>query len=306
MGDPDLSVVIPSWNGARNLEDKLPSVLMAARVAGDAEVVVADDASRDDTADLLARRFPGVRLVRRETNGGFALNANAGIAAARGRVVLLLNNDVAVRPDAAQRLLEALDVDPGTFAVVPSIVRVRSGVEEALTRIRYRRGVVSTAIDGTPDRPPDYACGGAMAFERERFRSLGGFDPLFGPFYWEDVDLSYRARKRGGTIRFVASARVDHDHGSTIGVRFERRRIVRVYERNRLLFTWKNLHDRPLWRAHLALLGPKLAWDLVAHRAFVAGFADALALRRRIFAARRAERAASVVADRELLKTPQA
>ena len=114
-----------------------------------------------------------------------------------------------------------------------------------------------------------------MAFRREEFLTLGGFDPLFSPFYWEDVDLSYRARKRGRRIVQVEDARVDHDHGRTIGARFSRAEVATVYERNRLLFTWKNLTDPGLWRAHLAALPAKTLWDIVAHPAFVRGLGRA-------------------------------
>jgi len=140
-----------------------------------------------------------------------------------------------------------------------------------------------------------------MAFRREEFLALGGFDPLFSPFYWEDVDLSYRARKRGRRIGFVPGARADHDHGKTIGAKFSRERISRVYERNRLIFTWKNLTDPGLWRTHLLSLPAKAIWDAATHRAFVAGLSDALALRGRIRTARERERAEAAASDRDLL-----
>jgi GT2 family glycosyltransferase len=299
LSAPELSVVVPSWNGAATLRAHLPSVLTAAGAAF--EVLVCDDGSDDDSPGILAREFPAARVVRRPERGGFARTANAGVAAAAGRVVVLLNNDIEVESHALVRLVTALDADPELFAVVPSIVRSRSGEEEALTRILYRRGVVATDCAGSPDRPPAYACGGAMAFRRAEFEALGGFDPLFSPFYWEDVDLSYRARKRGRTIGFVPLARVVHDHGRTIGRRFAQAEVARVYERNRLLFTWKNLGDPGLWRRHLALLPAKAAFDVAAHPAFVRGLCDALRLRRDVAARRRVERAEARIADRGLL-----
>lgn len=292
--------MVPSWNGAATLRAHLPSVL--AGVAGSsAEVVVCDDGSDDDSPAILAREFPPVRVVRRDARGGFALTANAGVEAAAGRVVVLLNNDIEVTGGALARLVEALDADPGLFAVVPSILRTRTGQEEALTRIRFRRGVVSTDCLGSREDAPAYACGGAMAFRRAEFTALGGFDPLFSPFYWEDVDLSYRARKRGRRIGFAPQARVVHDHGRTIGRRFEAGEVARVYERNRLIFTWKNLLDSALWGRHLALLPAKAAYDVVAHPAFVRGLCDALRLRGDVAVRRRVERAEARTSDRLLL-----
>lgn len=296
-----LSIAIPSWNGLALLRRHLPSVLQDAARSGAAEVLVCDDGSEDGTAEALAREFPSVRCVRRESRGGFSLAASQAVGEARGEVVVLLNNDMEVKDGCFAALLGALATDPALFAAVPSIVRVASGIEEARTRLQFRRGVISTSIEGAQGAAPAYACGGAMAFPRAEFLDLGGFDPLFSPFYWEDVDLSYRARKRGRRIAWVEGARVDHDHNATIGARFDRRAVARVYERNRLLFTWKNLTEPALWRAHLLALAPKAAWDLAVHPAFVHGLADAWRLRRRVGERRRVERASASVSDRELL-----
>ncbi len=301
MTGSGLSVVIPSWNGRPLLEEHLPSVLDAAAGIAGTEVIVSDDGSTDGTEEAISRRFRPARVVRRGRNGGFGPAANDGVAAACGAVVILLNNDVTVAPGTLERLAGALEASPETFAAVPSIVRRRSTEDEARTRIRLRFGVVSTSIGEDTGTDPAYACGGAMAFRRAEFLALGGFDSLYAPFYWEDVDLSYRARKRGRRILHVAGARVDHDHGRTIGERIDRRRVAEIYERNRLLFTWKNLDDPALRRTHMVLLPLKLAWDLAAYPAFVRGFRDAWALRPALVPARRRERAEATIGDRELL-----
>jgi GT2 family glycosyltransferase len=301
VSGPGLSIVIPSWNGKEPLEEHLPGFLDAAAGIRGAEVIVSDDGSTDGTADTLARRFPGARIVRRPRNGGFGPAANDGVAAARGDFVFLANNDVALPSGTAERLGAALEASPEAFAVVPSIVRRESGDDEARTRILFRRGVVSTSLGGDAGADPAYACGGAMMFRRAEFLALGGFDPLYAPFYWEDVDLSYRARKRGRRILHVADARVEHDHGRTIGKRFASPGVARVYERNRLIFTWKNLTDPPSWRNHLLLLPWKAAWDLAAYPAFVSGLLEAMRVRRAVLERRREERASSSVPDRVLL-----
>ncbi len=297
-----LSVVIPSWNGREALQEHLPSVLRAAGEVPSHEVIVADDASNDDTADLLRRGFPEVRLVSRPSRGGFAAAANDGIAAASGEVVLLLNNDMEVQPGAVARLTEAAASDAGVFAHVPRIVRAKTGLDESATRLLFRRGIVSTDLGAGPGGAPAYACGGAMAFRRRDFLAVGGFDLLFSPFYWEDVDLSYRARKRGWAIALVPEARVDHDHGRTIGRRFDQTTIEILYERNRLIFTWKNVTDAGLFRRHLATLPAKTIWDLAAHPPFVRGLKRALAVRREILARRRIEHLEAVRSDGDLLE----
>src|SRR4030095_3826855 len=95
-----------------------------------------------------------------------------------------------------------------------------------------------------------FACGGAAAYDRSLWVALGGLDPLYAPFYWEDVDLSWRARKRGWRIVHVPASVVHHEHSATIGSRFDARRVRIVYERNRLLFQWKNLTSMRLTASH--------------------------------------------------------
>lgn len=302
MPDPRLSVVIPSWNGAEPLAEHLPSVLAAADRAGGAEVIVADDGSDDGTAAEVPGRFAGVRVASRPVNGGFAKAANAGVAAASARLVLLLNNDMEVEPDAFRALLAAVEADERVFAAVPSIVRKATGVEESGTVLRFRRGVVSAGLAQGTIPEPAYGCGGAMLFRKSVFDGLGGFDELFSPFYWEDVDLSYRARKRGLTVHLAPGARVIHDHGRTIGARFDGAAVSRIYERNRLIFTWKNLTDPPLWRSHLAMLPAKAAWDLARHRAFARGLVDAWRLRSELRGRRSREVRDGRVPDRALLR----
>ena len=296
-----VSVAIPTWNGIEALRQHLPSVLAGAGEVG-AEVVVCDDGSTDGTPEALAREMPEVRVVVRARNGGFAPAATDAVGACGGDAVLLLNNDMELHRGALPALVGALGADAELFAVVPSIVRVGTGVEESGTRLLFRRGVVATDLGAPPGAAPAYACGGAMLVRAAAFRALGGFDPLFAPFYWEDVDLSYRARKRGLRLARVLDARVAHDHGRTIGSRFARADVARIYERNRLLFTWKNVTDGGPWRRHLAALPLKLAWDLVAHPDFAHGLRAALRLRREVAGRRRTERLEALVPDRQLLE----
>lgn len=297
----DMSIVIPSWNGREILRTHLPSVLRAAEAAGDAEIVVADDNSTDGSELMLATEFPKVRIVRRPWNGGFAWAANDGVAAARGRNVFLINNDIELTESATRLLSARLGAHPTLFAVVPRILHATSGQNQASTRLRFRRGTFETRIVGSETDSPHYASGAAMAFRREDFLALGGFDTLLAPFYWEDVDLSYRARKRGRGVAMISEACVYHDHDKTIGQHFKDRARSRIYERNRLLFTWKNLTDPVLWMRHIAVLPPKCLWDLLAHRAFLLGLRDALRLRERVQRLRANEVLESVVTDRLLV-----
>ena len=305
-----ISVVIPSWNGAALLRRNLPAVLAACERYGDGEVVVCDDGSDDGTAERMARDFPAVRVVMRSVNGGFAKAANDGIHAASGKIVVCLNNDIRPEPDFLGHLVRALEREPDLLAAAPRILNQRFGGDEARTLAVFRRGFVDLVfpdreVHPLPERGPSpilYACGGAAAFRRERFLALGGFDASYHPFYWEDVDVGWRARRRGwGSVHVPASV-VHHEGGATIGRRFPARLVKIAYERNRLFFLWSNLLDRDLWARHLAWLGPRLGYAALRGRPLVAALLRARPLLGRALRRRREERRAVQVSDRVILE----
>jgi GT2 family glycosyltransferase len=304
-----VSIVIPSWNGWQQLALNLPAVLAACARCGDAEVVVVDDGSEDETCPRLAREYPSVRIVARPSNGGFAAAANDGVQAARGEIAVCLNNDLRPEPGFLAPLLAALRGDTELFAAAPRTWNARFGGDEAPTAARFRAGLIdlvfpdreSAAPSATAPSPILYACGGAAAYRRDRFLALGGFHPLYHPFYWEDADLGWRARRRGWGAVHVPGSVVHHAGGSTIGARFPAAEIRATYERNRLLFIWSNLLDRGLWRRHLAWLGPRLASATARGTPFARGMWRARSRRAAALARRSAERAGARVGDLEIL-----
>jgi GT2 family glycosyltransferase len=288
---PHLSIVIPSWNAAGVLAPHLPRILdEAAHVAGGVEVLVVDDGSDaglDATIALVAAAGPPARLIRRPQHEGFMATANAGAREAAGEFLLFLNTDMHVEEGCFETLLAALDRHSEAFAVTPVIVNLEEGFAESTTRIRFRRGVLDPLSPGRNGQPPPqpgelrriaYPCGGAMACRRRQFLDLGGFLELYGPVYWDDADIGWRARRTGYEVLEVGAARILHDHASTIGAHYAPARIGRLYERNRLLCTWINLVGARAWLAHLGWLFPR--WAGAVLRRQPAGSALPLALAR--------------------------
>jgi len=116
---PRVSVIIPTWNGADLLEACLAS--LREQTFGDFETIVVDNGSTDATLAMLDARFPAVRQVRLPENRGFAPAVNDGIRAARGEILVLLNNDVVVTPGWLEGLRECMDEAPNE---VPGLRRV--------------------------------------------------------------------------------------------------------------------------------------------------------------------------------------
>jgi len=312
---PDLlSVVIPSWNGRDLLEKFLPSVVRAASFHSDNEVIVVDNASDDGSAEMLAERFPEVRVLRMPRNLGFGGGNNAGVRAARNRVVVILNNDMRVEPDAFRRLLEGFQ-DQAVFAVSAQIFfldRNKRREETGLTEGFFAEGFFRfrhAAEDVSGLYPAFYAGGGSSAFDREKYLELGGFDPLFHPFYVEDADLSYNAWKRGWKVLYQPSAIVHHEHRGTIGRRFSAARIDAILKKNHILMVWKNVHRWRWLAGHFFFLYVNLVLSAVFGgnplRITLPGYLGALGGSLRALGGRRRARALAAVDDAEAVLRPQ-
>ncbi len=296
---PALSVVIPTYNGRRLLETCLASVWRHRPPGVPIEVVVSDDASTDGTADWLASAYPRIRVVRRDRNGGFVAAANAGIAAARGEVVQLLNNDTEVTPGWVESGLAPF-ADPSVGSVAP-LVLVRSdpsrvdsaGDGYALVGWPFKRGHGEPA-SRWEGRPADrvFGASGSSAFYRaSALATVGGFDPAFGSYY-EDIDLAFRLRWAGYSCVFAPDCRILHEVSASYD--HARPELQRRMSRNAELLFWSDL---PLgWMLasllpHLGFTLAQAAWRLARGRLrpFLAGKLDALRMLP-AFRARRADR----------------
>jgi len=180
----------------------------------------------------------GVTVVRTGASLGYGGACNLGAGAVGGELLLFLNDDVLVGPDLLHHL-EGQLADPGVGAVTPDVWSVRLGRSEAGCTVRWRRGLLDTAQG--PLRTTGqvgYPCGAAVALRRAVFEGLGGFDTLYAPGYWEDVDLGLTLARLGLATVAVAEARVEHRHGASFPAPGSPP-VRRLYERNRLLASVK-------------------------------------------------------------------
>ena len=147
-----------------------------------------------------------------------------------------------------------------------------------------------------------YATGGHALVSREKFLALGGFHPLYHPYYWEDTDLGYRAWARGWRVVYEPASRVYHPRGQTIAARERRAALVRVGVKNKLVFIWSNTADRDLLARHAVGLAANLARSAIVGKISVGrGFFDAVRLWPEIMAKRREEMIHRRRSDGEIL-----
>jgi GT2 family glycosyltransferase len=252
------TLIIANYNGRELLAGSLPALVSAAGPAGHHTVVVADDGSTDDSLEFVHTTHPRVRTLALP-RAGFGATCNAAVAAAETEAVVLLNSDVLVSPGFLEPLLSHLD-DPDVFAVGAKFVNPDGTLTDTLgnrTSGRWHQGLLHIDHETDPERlaaacPQLYAHGALMAFRRDKWLQLGGFDPLYRPFYWEDTDLGYRAWGRGWKVLFEPASAVVHVQGSTIG-RFHRPAHVELMSaKNAVLFSWKNLLEPGMFRRVLA------------------------------------------------------
>lgn len=288
-----VSVVIPNYNGAHLMKQHLPAVLRSMRT-GD-ELVIIDDCSTDESWTWLHSQFPvskqqtridspafdgeisrrnwrlgqkkgDVTLLRNRQNLRFGLSCNAAVVQAKHELIFLINTDVSPHPQTISVCQQNFQ-DPAVFAVgclEHELVAGRDmiGGKNVLS---FARGMFAhrRASDFTSGETA-WASGGSSMFDRQKWLELGGFDPAYYPAYWEDVDLSFRAKKKGWKVLFDANAAVDHNHESTNATAFGVKKMSNMSWQHAQTFVAKNAHWKQklqylLWQPYWWARGPIVA-----------------------------------------------
>jgi GT2 family glycosyltransferase len=214
------SIIVLSWNGMKYLEDCLSAALEQAYP--DFELIVVDNASTDGSAEFVAVDFPQVRLVRNERNLGFAGGNNVGLRAAKGDMLVLLNQDTVVQPGWLMALAETLQDSSVGIAGSKILDFDRKALSHAGGRL-LEPTLIGVHIgagewdEGQYDEPADvkYVTGAAMATRRDVIDRVGLLDESFFPAYYEDVDWCLRVAAAGFKIRYCPRATVWHDESSS-------------------------------------------------------------------------------------------
>jgi GT2 family glycosyltransferase len=253
-----VTVVIPNWNGRHWLEGCLEA--LKVQDFHDFGIVIVDDASTDDSVEYVEKEFPGVKVIRQHQRRGFAKSANAGITAASGDYVLLLNNDTIPAVSFIRNLVNSMDSMPPEVGSLASCMLCMDNptlIDDTGDILTWygqalKRGHGKPATDFTENCEVFSACAGAALYRRSFLNETGGFDEKFVN-YLEDVDLGFRGRISGYRCWFVAGAEVMHKgHGSNIS----KNNYVRYITRNRLLLIGKNIPLSLVFRhLHHLMLG---------------------------------------------------
>ena len=254
----DLSIITVNYNGLADTCSLLDSI---TPFNNSTEVIVVDNASRNDEARQIAERYPMVKVVKSPTNLGFAGGNNLGIKEASGRFLFFVNNDTVYNPEEVQWLTTRLEHSQHTAIVCPKIrfhwgeKRIQYAGYTPLSRITLRnKGVGYGEIDnGQYDEahPTPYAHGAAMLVKREAIEQVGMMPECYF-LYYEELDWSVMMRNKGYDIWYEPRCTVYHKESQSTGTESP----LKAYYlcRNRLLFAKRNISYPTLLATYLYLI----------------------------------------------------
>lgn len=264
-----VSAIVVNWNGRDYLSGCLDALL--AQDPPPAEVLVVDNHSDDGSRDLVAARYPAVRVIDTGRNAGPCHARNVGVAAAKSPLCLCVDNDVVLHPGALRALLAEMAGDPRTAMVQarslcgddPGIVHYDGGELHFLGTLVLHNWYRPLATATRPEGPVGAAIALCFLCRRDVFLDVGGFDENLFILY-EDNEFSYKLRMRGHTIRLCADALCTHKAGTAgLSVRGEASaypgRRTFLHSRNR----WYVLITCMRWRTLLLTIPAQLLYGVV-------------------------------------------
>lgn len=234
-----ISLVVPNWNGGEKLKRHLLTVLEVAKESSISEIVVVDDASTDNSVKVLSGHFPGVKVIAKKKNTGFSSTVNLGLGQVSSDLVVLLNNDASPQRDFLKSVIPHFDNEK-VFSVGCNVGGLWAMAHFENGFFWHGQAPKNSKVAGAHQTL--WVSGGSGIFRKKIWDELGGLDTLFDPFYEEDVDLGFRATKRGYINLWEPASRVTHyQEEGVISSHFPRGKIEAIAQRNQLIFIWKNI-----------------------------------------------------------------
>lgn len=257
-----IAIVILNWNGKKFLKDFLPSVI---KYSGDARIIVADNASTDDSVSFLKLEFPTIEIIQNDQNGGFAKGYNDALKKVQSPYYLLLNSDVEVSENWLNPLLEKMK-DKTIAGCQPKVLSFgnkskfeHAGAAGGFLDHNYYPFCRGRIFNETEEDKQQYdgetevfwTSGACMLIRSELFHQVGGFDELFFA-HMEEIDLCWRIKRLGFAFKIIPSSKVYHVGGGTLNYFSPKKTYLNF--RNSLYMITKN---------HSGWLFPKLFYRML-------------------------------------------
>jgi GT2 family glycosyltransferase/glycosyltransferase involved in cell wall biosynthesis len=245
------SIIIAVFNKAAFTFQCLQSLLREVDL-DHREIIIVDNASSDDTAQLLSQFSDLIYVISNEENRGFVDACNQGAAAARGEFLVFLNNDTEVSPGWLTQLEETAEQKLTVGAVGSMFLYPDGSIQEAGAIVWKNGDAHHYGWGGSPDdrrfnfaREVDYCSAASLLIRKELFDKLGGFDRRFAPAYYEDVDLCFSVRSLGYKVMYQPASRLVHYEGATAGRDVKQGiKHFQITNRERFVEKWRAVLDR--------------------------------------------------------------
>lgn len=305
-----LSVILINWDGLDLLKECFSSVYNEINsYQGEKEIIIVDNGSRDKGLDYLRENFPSVNIISLPKNIGFSKANNIAVKQAKYDYLLFLNNDLRLKEGFTEEMFKPFDKVSDLFATAPKMLRWdKTTLDDGVRRGMYERGLFDFVLESDADtykawHHTTFFCGACFLVPKEKFIELGMFDELFSPYAYEDLDISYRAHKRGYSIICNPDAVAYHKREATTRSIFSNFFFITLMWRNKFIFMWKNLTHKPYLSNHLINLPWKLLkFTFNGRILYVVGFFKALLVLPAILKRRRSEKKFIVSDDDAVLK----
>ena len=268
LKNPKVAVVILNWNGKDFLAKFLPDVIKHSQEV--TEVIIADNASSDDSIEFLIKNFPTIRIIVNKQNGGYAKGYNDALAQIEADYYVLLNSDIEVTPGWIKPIIKLLETDQQIVACQPKLVSFyeREKFEYAgasggyIDKYGYPfcRGRLFQSLETDEGQYDDivevfWATGACLFVRSATFHELGGLDERFFA-HMEEIDFCWRAKNAGFKIMVCPESKVYHVGGGTLPKKSWKKTYLNMRNNNIMMF--KNLpSDRlfPVFASRMILDG---------------------------------------------------
>lgn len=272
--EKQVAVVILNWNGRKFLEKFLPSVI---EYSGNARIIVADNASTDDSVEWLKNHCASVEILLNDKNYGFSKGYNEALKRVDAPYYILLNSDIEVRPGWIQPLLRTMQSDPQIAACQPKLLAYHDknsfeyagGAGGFIDNLGYPfcRGRLFQTLEedrGQYDDPREifWATGACMMVRADLYHAFGGLDNDFFA-HMEEIDFCWRMKNAGYKVMYCPESSVYHVGGGTLPKNSSRKTFLNF--RNNLILLYKNLPPAEIPRVFML----RFILDIVASLKFL-------------------------------------
>lgn len=222
---PLVSIVIPNWNGKKYLKDCITS--LRGQTHNNLEIIVVDNASKDDSVEYLQKNFPDTKIIQHRSNLGFGAANNTGISAAQGEYIMMLNNDTRLEPNCIEELIRSIERNKKYGACASKILLENednlldvAGIAVCLDGLSIGRGRLESSDKFNDEEEVFFASDCACLYKKEMLEDIGLTNEVYDVdffAYADETDMGWRAQLAGWKCIYNPKAVVYHLHSASSG-----------------------------------------------------------------------------------------